>query len=426
MDHITLTTNLTPTIDIAEVHGYLQIKGWVRSEVFARTTASASLKYEQTDAGVRLSCSSDLILRVPREATIKIGQVYGSLRVKYLDRSLEISSIAGGLGLRQVGNTQINTVEGDVLIKQALNAVKIGKISGSAILRDIQGACHLEHIAGNLDVRDARGDLLADVGGHTNVQVGLLAGKNYRVSCKGNLHCQVPQDASAQVDLSSEAQDINVIQPGQNNTYHQSQYSLKLGAGDAKIDLEAGGKLLFTTGEPEWNELEDFDQVLNEEFTRLSEELTNQIEMQIEAHMKTFNTNMEKLAESLQSSGIPTQLANHLVWKVRATGDRVTTHAQEKMRRAQEKIERKLAAAQRKAEMNVKGSREPGSHRHHHHTWRINWAPDRQSENSTHEKPEQANVSQDERLTVLRLLEQKKITSEEAEKLLTALEGSGG
>jgi hypothetical protein len=135
---------------------------------------------------------------------------------------------------------------------------------------------------------------------------------------------------------------------------------------------------------------------------------------------------MEKLTESLQSSGIPTQLANHLVWKVRATGDRVTTHAQEKMRRAQEKIERKLAAAQRKAEMNVKGSREPGSHRHHHHTWHINWAPDRQSEYSTHEKPERANVSQDERLTVLRLLEQKKITSEEAEKLLTALEGSGG
>jgi hypothetical protein len=423
MDRINITTNFKPQVTVDEVGGHLQIKGWVRSEVFARASAPGNLKYEETEDGVRLSCKGDLVLRLPREASLKIGKVSGSLRAKYLDRGLEAENIAGSLGLRQVGELHIESVSGDVLVKQALGDLHIGAISGSAILRDVQGNCRLDQVAGNLDIREARGDLLAKANGHVNLQTGLLDGEQYAISAGGNLHCQVPEEASLHVKLTSQAGEINVIEAGQNETFNQTQHELTLGEGAASMELSAAGKLLFTTTQPEWQELEDFDQVLNEEFTRLSEELTHQIGSQIEAHMNILNENLEKLADTLQDSGISAELADRLIWQARATGDRVTTHAQEKMRRAQEKIERKLAAAQRKAEWRAKMAQDRGERRHRHN-WHVDWTYKNKDDEGAKDAPASSGgVSDAERLAVLRMLEKKTITSQEADRLLAALEG---
>ena len=79
-------------------------------------------------------------------------------------------------------------------------------------------------------------------------------------------------------------------------------------------------------------------------------------------------------------------------------------------------MEHKLAAAQRKIESKAQAQERAA--RHGHHSWSFN-IPTPPKPPITSGDP----VSEDERLMILRMLEQKKITMDQAEELLSALEG---
>jgi hypothetical protein len=86
------------------------------------------------------------------------------------------------------------------------------------------------------------------------------------------------------------------------------------------------------------------------------------------------------------------------------------------MRRAQEKLERKLEDARRKEEQRANTSNRWAA-RSTGQSWKFDFP--------TPPTPPVMNepVSEDERLLILRMLEQKKISLAEADELLSALEG---
>jgi hypothetical protein len=86
------------------------------------------------------------------------------------------------------------------------------------------------------------------------------------------------------------------------------------------------------------------------------------------------------------------------------------SRAQEKIARTQERLARKMEAASRRAEQ--RGRVPPGRARAYP------WPPQPPNPPEAREP-----VSDEERLMILRMLEQKKISLEEAENLLAALEG---
>jgi hypothetical protein len=92
--------------------------------------------------------------------------------------------------------------------------------------------------------------------------------------------------------------------------------------------------------------------------------------------------------------------------------------AQEKMHRAQEKLDRKIVAAQRKVELKARAAERRQRSQSSGESWSYSGSA------PTAAKPSKAPASDEERLMILRMLEQKKISLEEAEELLAAIEGS--
>ena len=82
------------------------------------------------------------------------------------------------------------------------------------------------------------------------------------------------------------------------------------------------------------------------------------------------------------------------------------------MRRTQERMEHKLNAAQRKLEQKKRAA---GRHPH--------WGAPTPPVPPIPPTPPSEPVSEEERMMILRMLEQKKIGLDDAEKLLSALEG---
>jgi multidrug efflux pump subunit AcrA (membrane-fusion protein) len=199
----------------------------------------------------------------------------------------------------------------------------------------------------------------------------------------------------------------------------QAPYALTLAEGDAQIKLSASGNVILDTFSPDW-EVEDFNLNIDSEVNGMADAVSQQISQQVDSQVRMIedqlNAQLSSLTMRLSASKLSEEQARRIEDRAREASERATARAQERMRHAQERMERKLAAAQRKVEIKAE-ARERAS-RHGPHGWNfvIPTPP-------TPPVPAGEPVSEDERLMILRMLEQKKITMEEAEELLSALEG---
>jgi len=423
MDRQTIPTGLTPDVIVDQVQGGLQIKGWDRPEVFVKAASPDILKVDKTDNGVRITCQGECILRVPRSATLWVGEVQGSVRAKYLDRRLKIDLVQGSLGMRNIGEVQVGTIDGDLLVKHVSDNLQVSEIKGNAIVCDVQGDCSLGLVQGRLDATEVSGGVTANAEAHARLRLNLVGGREYAIKSGGHLHCQVPDDASLQVDFTSQSSEIQIRLPGKKDDVSQTNHSLTLGNGDAHMALTAQEAIYFSSQEADWDDLEDIDVLLNEEFTRISDEFTRQIESQIEVQMELLNEHMSRLSETISQAGLSQAEAERLIRQAETSGEQAAARAHEKMRHAQEKIERKLAAAQSKAKKKPEtaGQDDLPHEQRGSQFERPSGAYSRHNP-AAFTPPEDKDL-EEERLVILRMLGQKKITLDEAEKLLSALEG---
>jgi hypothetical protein len=155
-----------------------------------------------------------------------------------------------------------------------------------------------------------------------------------------------------------------------------------------------------------------------------------QIGTQMEEITRRMNDQMSRLTETLGKVGMSPDETQRIINQAMQASERETARVQEKMRRAQEKLERKLETTQRRAEQKAQAA-ERSSWTRSRHTWghgrhglKIELSPTPgPTTPPASATPAHEPVSEEERLMILRMLEQKKISMEEADRLLAALEG---
>jgi hypothetical protein len=135
-----------------------------------------------------------------------------------------------------------------------------------------------------------------------------------------------------------------------------------------------------------------------EEFADLAEEITQQVSEQIESQMDALSEQFETLVSTIGAPQTPRAFA-------------AARRAEQIAKAAQRRAERRIEAATRRAEQKVRhveAIRRKHIHEHRH---------------GEHRAKRAEGVKDEERQMVLKMLEEKKISVEEAELLLGALEG---
>jgi hypothetical protein len=415
MSKQTIPTSMAPEVIIEQVHGELQVRGWDRPEVVVSAN-NDDLSLEEQDDTLRLSCQGSCDVRLPHGATLQIGRAHGNTAIKNLHDRVDIDEVDGSLNLREVAGVQIERVHGELYIRSASDDLRAGKIDGNASIRDLRADCILEQVDGNLDLHDVEGRIQVQASGNARLRLSQMSGDEYQVRADGNLHCHIPSDASCKLNLSSDSELIRLRLPEVSQTYQQAQYELSIGGGAAMVSLSAGGSLYLFSDQGSWSTREDLDvdfEGLSEEFNQqIAQQIEGQIQSQMDQMTRQLNEQMAHLSDQINRAGLSQQEAERIVEQALAASERETSRAQEKLRRAQEKLERKLeanrlrsqAAADRRTRAYNRGS------------WSFN-IPTPPS------PPAEPHVSDEERLIILRMLEQKKISPAEADQLLAALEG---
>jgi hypothetical protein len=435
-----VTTSESPKI-VLEAHANLRLKGWDELQVVAKTDSENNLSIEQQDDTIRVRSNSDCKVSVPCQASVTVEVAHGDATIKGLEGELTIQEASGNLTLHGAGPTVIQRVHGNLAIKNIAGDLKIDSVDGNATVRDVQGDFIVsDKVRGNLTLSEVSGNASAKA--DSNVTLGLdpAPGENYDFTAKGNLLCNLPADASAAVHIEHGGNVSGNIPGVGLDEVGKGPFDFTLGDGDAVLRLSANGNVYIGSQAPGWEAMGNFGfefgkkfEGIGEKFEGFGEKFGEQFSQQIEAQMGMIESQIETQLAGLEARlgaiGLSPEEQERVAERARQASDRANERVQEKMRRAQEKLDRKIAEAQHRAEQRAhEAERRARIHVRHaggreHRGFHFEWpatpvAPGAQV-------PPSDPISDDERMVILRMLEQKKITSEQAEQLLSALEGKG-
>jgi len=228
----------------------------------------------------------------------------------------------------------------------------------------VDGSVTLDSVADDLALRGARGNIKVNVGEDVVVYLEPKANGEYTVHAGDDILLVLPKNANATVTMQGDEIDIDWqgIEPDEEAT----ERVVVLGDGSAKISLTAGGDVRVTNRADAGESAEEFGNFagLNFDWSGFGDRISRQVT------------------------------------------DRVTKRVEEATRRAERHVERQ--ARHGKSGLVV---------------GRWNWDFKGTPKPPTPPTPPSEPVSEDERMAILKMLAEKKISAQQAEELLNALDG---
>lgn len=363
----TISAGRSPRIKLDVISGDLSLVGWEGDDILLKADEEA-LNVSHTGDEVKVSCNDDLSMRVPKGASVTISKIGGDASIRGVLGGIDLKEIDGDLSVRDVNSVAIETVHSDFSLRGAKGSLSVRKADGDVSIRDVEGSVSLDSISDDLALRDVRGNVSANVGEDVVMYLNPQPGNAYAVNAGDDILLVMPPKTNAMLTLS--ADEIEIDWEGVENDEDATSRVITLGDGSAVVTLNAGGDIRVSNRSDAGESAEDFGNFagMGMDWSGFGERISRRVE-QVTA-------------------------------RAQRKADEAIRRAEQSMRDAEKKASRRGA----KAVLSV---------------GRWNWdiSPKGVPIPSKHQ------ASDEERMAILKMLQEKKITAEEAEKLLAALEG---
>jgi hypothetical protein len=413
MQQQTISVGANPNVNVHNVSGDLRVAGWDRNELMAKTDGD-TLDVAIGSDPITISCFEDLILYLPRGANLQVEQVAGDASFQALHGPVTIGPVSGDLivndlgpvtmetiggdaSMRNVGAMTAGTIGGDLVLRGGHGVCLVDSVGGDASLRDVDGMATLQSVGSDLYLRNIHGAVNANAGADAALYIDPQPGSTYDVTAGSDLIARLPPESNIRLHLIGGSEEsIQVDFPGVEIPHDTHEFDVVIGAeleGMPEMILTAGEDLLVTSQAGEWESAADFGVGMGDGGFEwpLPPDFSDRINRRVQAAMERASAHMQEASR-----------------RAEAAGQRASIKVEAAMRRAEAKA--------RAAEVRARRGQAPMRANINIGRWKWDISP---------EGPESINVpvTNEERLTILKLLEEKKITVEEAEQLLAALEG---
>jgi hypothetical protein len=406
MQQQTLPARAASNIVIESIPGDLRVAGWDRSEIMVKTDGDA-LQISSEGDPIVISCNEDLILYAPRGANVKVEKVAGDAILQALHGPVTLGPVSGDLTMNDLGPITLETISGDASLRNigALNAETIsgdftlrgghgicavGNVGGDGSIRDVDGILTIESVGSDLYVRNVHAAVTVKAGADVAFYVSPVPGQIYDVTAGGDLIVRLAPDANIKLHLTADSpESIHVDFPGVKLPEDCTSCEVTIGEQSkdtAEMVLTSSGDLLVTSQADPWESAADFDSG--------------------DWHIPPIPP----------IPSLPPDFSERINRRVQASLERAQVHIEAASRRTEAKVQ----AAMRRAEMKARAAEVRGRRgaKFNVNVGRWSWDVSPHGPVETGEA-----ISDDERLIILRMLQEKKISLAEAEKLLAALEG---
>lgn len=362
-----ITAGENPRIEL-EINGDLYINGYENPEI-KLVADEETLSFKELDGVFHIQGQDDCTMYVPMGAEIVVLRVGGDLEIRRLSKNVQVKHVGGDLVAQLIGVTQIGLVGGDCDLRTVDGALSVTNVGGDIKGLDLRDNTAIEAVGGDADLEIVRGNLVVRAGGDVYASLNTPGDEGAVVNAGGDITIHLAPQTGFSLVADSGSSDIEVNFDGEYKSYSTRHLPQVFGDGRVKIVAKAGGDVEVT--DQPWDTTRfnrSFDSS-DERWTRLEEKLSQQEELiQARVHAATERA------------------------------ERASRRAEERIRDAMRKVDQKRS---RWGEMVIPP---------------VPPVP-------TAARPAEPRVSEEERNLVLQMLQEKKISAEEAERILEALEG---
>lgn len=399
---LTLATD-APRISL-RAGGDLAVHGWEESRIQVEADGEQPV-LEQNEETIVLDCRADCVVSLPFDSRLAIEVVNGDASIADVHGAMNVEKVQGDLAVRNGGTLALGRIQGDLHVSNANGSLVARRVGGDAVLEKVASSVSLGGVGGDLRLQDCGDDIDASAGG--DVHVDGLAGQRVRLNAGGDIRCQFVEGAGGTVQATCGGA-VRIEDAATEVVRAAGVHHFSFGTGTAALRLMAGGDIILlgvgldsdTVGE------------MGEEFASEMDDFAQRISQQVGQQMQSV---AEQLNQFIANAEMDEEIAERIQAKLEQTSQKLETKLAAKLRRAEARVRAK--AAREKTRQRRKSARRGGAS--------IPPVPP-VSPFAQATQPSAAAgepVSEEERMMVLRMVEEKKITADEAEKLLAAMEG---
>lgn len=382
---------------LIRAHGNLDVHQWERPELGIVTDINVQ-KIRHESKLLRLLFVEDCELSVPSNRELIIDRVSDNARLKDLQNPLTINKVGGRLALQNVNSAVVGRVSDSCLLENIRGSLKIGKIGDQLTGKNLVGSISIERVSGEAKLQGVGGAL--DIRGDDNIEVSLLDSNREKINIRSSdsIKLHLPAEPDASLQIRSGGESILLETGALKKKMNEGRSEIRLGNGGQKIVLDAGDRVQITSDVPDAKEI-----------TRLFEDLdTLWNRLKAESELRRAAREKESRWEIKMVEGAA-RIAHEALDEVEDFSNQISDDA---IREAQLRVKEAMKQVEEQIrnlgyDLSVVGE-----------------AHERQSEAGGQEN-QMADVSDEEKLVVMRLLQQQKISVEEADRLLQVLSEAG-
>jgi hypothetical protein len=371
MEKVVLEVGESPRLEIDAVGGDLRLSGREGTSLEAQAPDHGELIVEEREGRLHLSCRSGCLIFLPKNTRVQAENVGGDARLTDMAAEVLIRKVGGDLVLRRVGQSSFELVGGDMQVKGLAGDLTVDVLGGDAVIQDVDGSVQLRSVGGDLFLDSVRGKLNIGVGGDLSATIGLEVEGPSGLRAGGDLACRLMEGVSAKLRVQAGG-DLHLPV----GIERDDSDEIVIDSGEQKIELVSGGDLSVRVGTREMGAPEDF---------------VGDILTEVDAKLAEMEARFSALGAGLDSFD----------------ADRIG----ERVRRAVRRAQRKTEQAERKA---MKAETKLGKF----NIPNISWAGGDSDGGAGKQE-----ATDEERLKILKMVEEGKISVDEAESLFKALEG---
>lgn len=374
---------------------------------------------------------------------VHLGLVEGDVSISQAGAVHGRSTLSGDLSLRRAGTVDLAEVEGDVALHDAASLsleragddlsaggvagdVRLKEVEGDVTLRDIGGAVELGRVEGDLTVHNVRGDLLVGrVDGDIVLDTPLREGCTYRLVSRGDIVVRCPEGTAARFLIQAPSWVVPPSEVYRVERQEGGRVAVQLGQGGPDVHLSADGEVVLGPAGDWERSVHDFSRRMEEwgrRFGRQMEEWGEELQERLQrADWERLGREIEE-ATARVARLVETRLRELDLDELSRRAEETAAQAEERVPQVDwERIAQKIEQATRQGMERVQAGLQ-----------RLQERLRRRAETAAPPPPpppppspakEAASAPLDEeRMAVLRLVEEGRLTADEAAALLDALE----
>lgn len=392
-------------LNVVSVGGNLFLTGWNQEEIRIKDLSDTDQIKTKKDQ-VEIQMPGDAFIHIPHDLEVEIQSVSGDAVIKGISSELEIKSVSGDLTLSDTHSALAGSISGDLFAKRVQGDIKVENISGDALVDSIRGQISLRQVSGDIVLAEMGGGIEIYAGGEGTIDFRPVPWQAYKIEVGGNLSVSLPEDCDANLVIKSSEKDISLTLGDLDIKSQSEELTQQVGEGGPTVILSAGGKI-FVSGDDfsvftgiKMN-LDDFGSFAADFSAHTADQIKNSLG-NLEFDLQE---SLSGLSETLEEIGLSEENLKNFGVQIEETSRMAAEKAELAAIKAQAKVEKKIASARKKAlraQAKVKQF-------------------DLGEFLETH--AERKTVNEAERLMILEMLQEKKISLDEADGLLKALEG---